>query len=833
MRTLIKDIRYAVRSLRKRPGFTLVAVITLALGIGVNTAILSTVNGFIIRPLPVKNPGELIVPFWGSKKDPEVWGQFSYANYIDVRDQNQSLSGLCAWTWTSAGISAAATSRAGVDGQAELAWGEIVSGNYFDVLGITPALGRGFLPEEDRTQSGPAVIVLGHNLWQRRFNSDGAIVGKQIFVNGLPFTVVGIGPEKFEGVTFGIRQDFWVPLMMQTKLNGGDPGWEKDRAWASLTLLGRLKSGVTRKQAEADLNLVAGNLARLYPDRNADTKIQVKSEVDGRFNSVAGVIRFSSLIAICVSVLVLLIACANCANLMLARATARTREIGIRVAIGAKRLHIVRQLLTESILLALCGGVLGLVFAFWGTDLVHASIPPLPYPITLDVSPDFTVLKWMFGISLLTGIAFGLIPAVLASRPNLVGILKGEVTLTAHGGLGHPINVRSVLVVAQVATSIVVLVCAGLFVRSLNRALKTDPGFSTENLVTMHLDPGLLGYDGPAGKRFYVELLKRIEAQPGVKHVSCASFLLMGDNNDSIGPVIKDGDPDPPPNQGVFVDRSIVAPKYFETMGIKLVMGRDFNEHDTADSPAVAIVNQEFARRFYGSDQNALGKRMHYFSAGTPVVEIVGIAKDGLYRTFYEDRRPYLFIPEYQGQYQSAMTLIVKARSAGDLKAVVESARHEISQMDARLPVFGVLTGEQNLSYAYWGPRLAAGMGTAFGLLALLLATMGLYSVMTYSVSQRTREIGIRMALGAQLRDVLGLVLRHGMMLVFIGLGAGLIGAFLVTRVLASLLLGIGTTDPITFICVAILLSLVALFACLIPARRATKVDPQIALRYE
>ena len=830
METLLKDIRYGLRGLRKHPGFSAVAVITLALGIGVTTAILSTVNGFILRPLPVTKVNELVVPFWGGKKDTEVWGRFSYANYIDLRDQNKSLSGLLAWDMTSAGISSSASRDS--DGQAEMAWGEIVSGNYFDVLDVKPALGRGFLPEEDHTQNAHPVVVLGHNLWQRRFNSDTSIVGKTIYMNGSPFTVVGVGPEKFEGVKFAIRQDFWIPLMMQAKFNGGDPGWEKERGWANLALMGRLKPGVTMKQAEEDLNIVAGELAGLYPDKAADSKVQVVSQLDGRFEEVAKLLKFSSLMALCVSGLVLLVACANVANLMLARATSRTKEIGIRVAIGAGRFHIVRQLLTESILLALLGGALGWLFAYWGTDLIHASIPPLPYPINLDVSPDLMVLKWMVLVSLLTGVTFGIVPALLASRPDLVAVLKGELAGRSKRRIMQRLNVRTLLVVTQVAISIVVLVCAGLFLRSLNKALKADPGFSTDNLLTMKLDPGSLGYDEAAGKRFYAELLKRVEAQPGVQVASLAGFLLLGDSNSSINPVIKEGEPDPLPNQGISVDRSIVAPKYFGTMGMKLVLGRDFTERDNGDAPKVVIVNQEFARRFYGSEQNALGKRLHYWRSGSPLVEIVGVAQDGRYRSLYEDQRPYLFMPEYQ-QYESPMTLLIKADSASNLKSIAESTRREIAQMDPRLPVFGMLMAERNMAYAYWGPRLAAGMGTAFGLLALLLATMGLYSVMTYTVSQRTREIGIRMALGAQIRDVLKMILTQGMMIVMVGILMGLIGAFLLTRVLAGLLLGVGTTDPITFFSVAILLSAVALLACWIPARRAAKVDPLVALRYE
>jgi predicted permease len=687
------------------------------------------------------------------------------------------------------------------------------------------------MPEDDLSQSSVPVVVLGYKFWQRRFNSDPSIVGKNIYMNGAAFTVVGVGPKDYEGVKFAIRQDFWVPLMQQTKFFGPNPAWEKERSWVNLNLLGRLKPGVTMKQAEGDLNLIVENLARLYPTDAKDIKIQVVSEQDGRFDSIAKYFRFAALIALCVSGLVLLVACANVANLMLARATARTKEIGIRLAIGARRNHIVRQLLTESVILSLLAGVVGWGLAYWGAHLINSSIPPLPYPINLDVNPDLAVLKWMFGVSVLTGLVFGLAPALIASRLDLVSVLKSEVQLVVKRGTARRLNLRAALVVAQLAISIVVLVCAGLFLRSLRKAVNTDPGFNVDNLVSMRVDPGALGYNEETGKRFYTELLHRIAEQPGVRSASLAEYMLLGDSNSGIR-IVKEGDPEPLPNQGIVVDRSLVAPGYLETMGIKLLRGRDFTERDDAKAPQVAIVNQEFARRFYGSEENALGKRLHFWFAGSPLAEIVGITKDGFYRSLYEDRRPYLFIPEYQ-MYESGMTLLVKANSASDMTRVAEAARSEIARLDSRLPVIGMLQGEQNLTYAYWGPRLSAGIGTAFGLLALLLTTMGLYSVMTYAVSQRTREIGIRMALGAQLRDVMKLVLRQGIALVIVGIVIGLFGAFLVTRVLSSFLLNVGTSDPLTFAAVSVLLVFVALLACYIPARRATKVDPLIALKYE
>jgi len=581
-------------------------------------------------------------------------------------------------------------------------------------------------------------------------------------------------------------------------------------------------------QAEAELNLIVDGLAKQHPN-NADTKIQVKAETDGRYQNLTKTFRLGGWLAMCVAGLVLLVACANVANLMLARAAARAKEIGIRLAIGAGRRRIVRQLLTESVLLSLLGGALGWLVAYWGTWLVAASVPPLPWPINLQVAPDGYVLKWMLGLSLLTGLIFGLAPALLASRPDLVAVIKGDAAGQRSGRRRW--SLRGALVVAQVAISIIVLICAGLFLRSLNKALKVDPGFSAENLVTMILDPSLPGYDKAAGLRFYQELTRRIEAQPGVRAVSLATFLPLGSGGDGRGPIVKEGEADPPPNQGIGSSCGFIAPKYFATMRTPLVMGREFTEHDTADAPPVVIVNQEFARKFYGSEQNVLGNRFRFWQ-GTPLMEIVGIAKDGYYGSLYEDRQTYMFLPEYQN-YQSQMMLLVSANSADDLKAVVEHARREIGQMDARIPVFGVTMAEANLSYAYWGPRLAAGMAAAFGLLALLLATMGLYSVMTYAVSQRTREIGIRMALGAQAGAVLRMVVWRGLRLTIVGMVLGLAAAFGLTRVMKDLLFGVSATDPATFALIALLLVGVALIASYVPARRATKVDPLEALRHE
>jgi len=823
---MFQDIRYGIRMMRKAPGFTAVAVLALGLGIGVNTAILSAVNGFVLRPLPVENPEGLITSYWGSKKDANVWGEFSYANYEDLRAQNKSFVDLCASREASGGMSVGESGSADDSQRAEVVWGELVTSNYFDVMGVKPILGRVLLPEENVAPNANPVVVISQDVWERKFKGDANVVGKSVYLNGQSFNVVGVMPQSFLGATYYLRHSFWVPVMMAQRF-GRRPEWRTDRTQTLFEMYGRLKPGVTIAQAEADLNQVVNGLAEQHPEI-ANTKVQLMTEVDGRFDAATKIIQYGGFMALIVSSLVLLLACANVANLMLARAATRAKEIGTRLAIGAGRGRIIRQLLTESVLLALMGGVLGWALAYWGSGVIRASFPPVPYPIVFDVSPDGYVLKWMMVISLITGVIFGLAPALLASRTDLVAVIKGAAGQTRKR---RRLNLRSTLVVAQVMISIVVLICAGLFIRSLRKALETDPGFKTDNMVTMMINPRLLGYDQKAIWRFFPELLRRLETQPGVRAAAMTDDLPLQAGDLSRGPIVKEGEADPLPNQGFIAKCNYVSPKYFETMRTPLVHGRDFTERDDADAPKVVIVNEEFARHFYGGVEKAMGRRFR-FEQGTPLMEIVGIAKDGLYRSLYEDRQPYMFLPLYQ-QNHGAVTIAISTQSGSDVGAVTETVRREIAQMDPRMPVVGVMVGDENMAIPYWGPRVAAGMATTFGILALVLATMGLYSVMMYVVSQRTREIGIRMALGANMRDVLRMIVSQGMRMVIIGLALGLTGAFALTRLFASLLLGVGTTDPLTFVGVALLLAAIALLACWIPARRATKVDPLIALRQE
>ncbi|MGH9880737.1 MAG: ABC transporter permease, partial [Pyrinomonadaceae bacterium] len=674
METLFKDIRYGVRSLLKRPGFTTVVLVTLALGIGVNTAIFSAVNDLVLRPVVADKPEQLAHVFFGSTDEARVYDDISWPNYVDLREQNRSFSGLLGFQFTGVSLSTNA-GRSDVE-RADIVYGEMVSGNYFETLGLTPVKGRAFSSEEGNVPNKHPVVVLSHSLWQRRFGGDQFLVGKSVYLNGHPFTVIGIAPSVFKGLKFPLASDFWTPLMMRSQLSGGGE-WMNDRGQSYLQVVGRLKPGVSLRQAEADLNLIGHNLSKSYPDTNQSTKIQVVTESEGRLNDAFQVINFSSMLALAVVGLVLLVACANVANLQLARGSERAKEIGLRLALGASRWRIVRQLLTESVLLALVGGLLGLVLAYWCTGLMEASIPPFAYQVDISFAPDWRALCWALGISLATGIVFGLVPALNAARTDLVPVLKSDSSAAASGvdRIRRRLNTRSALVIMQVAISMIVLVCAGLFLRSLRRVQATAPGFKSDNLISVALSPGLLGYDVDQSKRFYLELRRRVGALPGVRAASVTDTLQLGDSAKSSGPLIVEGQAPPPPNQGMFIGYLAVGPHYFETAGTQLTLGREFTEQDNDKAPPVVIVNQELARRLFGSDEQALGKRFRLGDLSSPLLEIVGIAKDGKYRNLYEDPRPYIFLPQLQRPQLASVAmafLLVSTHSASDQKSVID-----------------------------------------------------------------------------------------------------------------------------------------------------------------
>lgn len=845
MRTLWQDIRYGARMLWKERGFTLVSVLAVALGIGVNTTIFSGINAFILRTLPIEKPDEVVSIFFGSSREQRVFNEFTYPDYVELRERNSSFTGVLAHNLTRVALGSN-EQRGNVAGERnEVVWGESVSGNYFDVLGLRLADGRGFLPEEDRTLGTHPVVVLGHTLWQRRFNSDSSLVGKSIALNGRDFTVIGIAPRGFTGTQFAVGAEFWVPLLMNVDIDSGKD-WITDRNSNRLDLLGRLKPGVSMEQAEAELNTIAQRLAEAYPATNAGTKISVTSELEARFDEDFGSVKLGAWLAMTMVGLVLLIACANVANLLLARAAARRREIGIRLALGARRSRIIRQLLTESMLLALLGGSLGLLLAFWGADLLASFIPQFPFTIALDFNPDTRALLWTLGVTLATALLFGLVPALQASKPDVVPVLKGDAS-HLEGGSRRRFNLRNSLVVAQIAISLVVLVCAGLFVKSFRNAQAIHPGMETANRFVMGLDPGLLGYDEKGGKRFFIELIRQVETVPGVRAASVSYLLPMSGSTSSAGPVTAEGQAPAAPGEGLSPLYNVVSPKHFQTIGTPLVAGRDFTERDRDDAPPVIIINEALARRVFGGGEtaanvgnigstvnveNVIGKRIRVGGSDEPYLEIIGVAKDARYQTLGENPRPYMYLPQLQSYYRSQANLLVET-AGGDMTTVVEAVRRQVGRMDGRLPLFNVKTMDEHLAYGLWGARMAATLALIFGALALTLAAVGIYGVMTYVVSRRTREIGIRLALGAQPGDVLRLVTSQGMRLAFVGVALGLLGAFVVTRVLTSLLYGVNASDPLVFLGIAAMLAVIGFLASYIPARRATKIDPMVALRYE
>ena len=816
MDTFYKDIRYAIRSLAKHPGFATIAVITLALGIGANTAIFSLVNTVLLRPLPVPQPEQIVSVALRGKTDAIL--AFSYPNYKDFRDRNQVLSGLLAYRFVPMSLSR--------DGANERIWGYEVSGNYFDMLGVQAIKGRTFLPEEDATRLSHPVAVVSHGAWQRRFAGDPDLVGKEIRLNNHPFKIIGIAPEGFNGTEVVYTPEIWVTLSMIEWMEPG-AGWIDNRNAGNLFAIGRLKSGVGVNQAEASLNLFAQQLAKEYPDTNEGQMVKLTPPGFIIPDLRGSVVSFTWILMAAVA-LVLLITCINLAGLFLARATDRRREIAIRLALGAGRRRLIRQLLTESIMLSLVGGVAGFWLALWIINLLLAFRPPIDFPLTLDVSVDWRVLLFSLGISLIAGAAFGLAPALQATRPVLTSALKDT---TSQAGFSRS-RLRSGLVVAQLALSLMILIGAGLMVRALQQLRTMSPGFDPSNALTVSFDLGLQGYDQVKGEQFYRQVIDRVESLPGVKSAALTTNIPLGLNYSSNNIYVEGQPLERGTNQPIALVAS-VGPRYFETMGTTLLNGREFTSQDLQETEKVAIVNETFVRRLIPdvtSGVSALGRRVSFNGGQGPFLRIVGVVRDGKYFNISEEPRSFIWAPLSQS-YNSTASLVV--RTTGDSQGALAGVRNAVRALDLNLPLYDVKTLTEHMRFALFPGRVAATMLSAFGLVALVLAAVGIYGVTSHAVAQRTREIGIRMALGARLGDVLRLVLGHGVKLVAIGVGLGLVGAYVLTRALTSLLNGISPTDPVTFIFVSLLLIAVAVLATYIPARRATKVDPLVALRYE
>ncbi|HEX8282764.1 MAG TPA: ABC transporter permease [Pyrinomonadaceae bacterium] len=806
-----QDFRYALRVLWKNPGFTAVAVVALALGIGANSAIFSVVNAVLLRPLPYQNPERLVMVWEENNKSGYPKDTPAAANFVDWREQNQVFEGMAAVAEQDFNLTGA--------GEPERLSGRRVSADLFSLLGVAPHAGRTFAPEEDRPGANK-VVVLSHGLWQRRFGADPTLIGKTLSLNGEPHTVVGVMPPRFQ---FPSRLDeLWVPIALT-------PEQAANRGRHYLEVVARLKPGVTVERAQAEMSTIAARLQQQYPQQNTN----LGATVETMHEHLVGDIRPALLVLLGAVGFVLLVACANVANLLLARAATRQKEIAVRTALGASRLRLIRQFLTESVLLAALGGVLGLLLAVWGVSLLQNFIPEDISQVK-DIAVNARVLGFTLGVSLLTGLVFGLAPALQASSFNLNETLKEGGRDSSAGSRGK--RIRGALVVTEVAVSLVLLIGAGLLINSFLRLRGVDPGFKVDNLLTMSVVLPREKY--PSHERrtaFYRDLLARVESLPGVRSAAVTSWIpLAATQGDSIG-ISPEGHPDPLPGQGkrpTAVTR-VVSPEYFDTMGIRLLQGRGFEDgRDRVDSPAVILISEAFARRFW-PNESAVGKRVNAGDPNDPAdwCEVVGVVRDVRQFELAAEPKPQMYFSYTQAGFFLPRHLVVGTDA--DPLAVAGAVRKTVWEVDREQPVSNISTMRDVLSESLARERFSMLLLGVFAALALMLAAVGLYGVMSYTVAQRTREIGLRMALGARPSDVLRLVVGQGLRLALAGVVLGLLASFALTGLMKSLLYGVSATDPATLVTISLVLVAVALVASYIPARRATRVDPLIALRYE
>jgi predicted permease len=812
MGTLLQDLKYGLRTLGKNRGFTALAVLTLALGIGANTTIFSWINSTLLNPIPgAAHTGRIVsITRGGTVEDP---GEFSYPDYADLRAQNRSFSGLVGFQLRPVDLTGT--------GEPERVWAAHVSANYFDMLGVRPILGRGFVPAEDQKPGGAPVAVLSYSLWQRRFGGDERIVGRTIGLNQHPFTVIGIAPSSFQGTMTGLHTDLWVPFMMQRQLMSR-ADYIHDRGDNELMVQGRLAAGVSIEQAGQEMNLLMQHLAEQFPNNHfGHHNVEIYPLWRGPNGANA---YFYILLPMLMGIagIVLLLACANVANLLLVRSVARRREIAIRLSIGAGRWRVVRQLLVESILLAMLGGGAAMMITAWSAGTFARFMPPSGFPISLDVRADHTVLLLALIISLITGVVFGILPAWRASSLSPGAVLK-EDTGSASGGR-QKMRLTSALVVAQLALSLLLLISAGLFIRGFRRAQRFDPGFNPAHVVVASFDLFPAGYTNEQGREFDRQLLAKLDALPGVQSATLAQTLPLGLTRDTE--MVKLEGYVPQVREAMDVRTAAVGPNYLRTMEIPLVAGREFTSEDRAGSQPVAVVNQALVDRYW-PHQDAVGRRIWAEGHWSTVV---GVARNSDYDQLNENPRPFLYLPLFQ-DYTSHPT--VEARVIADPLAFAPALEKAIHQLNADLPVYDVDSLFSRVQLASTNQRIAGTFVGLFGLLALILAAVGIYGVIAYTTRQRTHEIGIRMALGARQADVSRLVMGQGLRLTLIGVVLGVAVSLALTRFLRGELFGVAPTDVLTFSSVAALLCLVALLASYIPARRATKVDPMVALRHQ
>jgi predicted permease len=814
MNSFLQDVRYSLRMIAKAPGFAAIAILTLALGIGANTTIFSWINSALLNPVPgLSRPSEVVAVTLS--KPGENPFPLTYPDLEALRDGQQSLTGI-----TACGF--ATISLTGKD-KPERVFGMVASANYFDVLGVRPLLGRGFLPVEDQKPGGAPVAVISYRFWQTRFGANPGILGQAIEINQHPYTIVGVAPAAFQGSQTGVRTEIWVPIMMQEQvMPGGDLIHDHHFFW--LLAFGRLKPGVALEQAQEEMTLRLKLEVKNYPEEH---KGHDGVTVYPLWRNPFGLNFFlATLLPMLMAIagLVLLLACANVANLMLVRAVARRREIAIRLSMGASRWRLVRQLLVESLMLALAGGGVALLITFWTAGSLMKFMPTGDFPISMSIQADRTVLLATLVISVFTGVIFGILPALRASGDSPIAVLK-EDTGKASGGLGKA-RLSSGLVVAQISLSLLLLICAGLFIRSVISAQQINPGFNPHNVLIASYDLFTAGYSEATGAEFDRQLLAKLQALPGIQSVTLSTRvpLRFGGGSTSVKPegYVSQA------NESMETQVAIVTQDYFQTMQIPMVKGRDFTLQDTKTSQRAVIVSEAFVERYWPR-QEALGKQLNS-DLTHEWFTVVGVARDSKVSSLNEKPTPIVYLPLYQ-VYRAAT--VIMARTAGDPLTFGKPVEKIVRELNADLGLFDVTSLELSEQITSFPQRIAGTFVGAFGLLALVLAGVGIYGVTAYTTRQRTHEIGVRMALGAGKDDILRLVLGNGLRLTFVGVVLGLAASFALTRFLKSMLLGVTSTDALTFSSVALLLCAVALFACFLPAHRAMRVDPMVALRYE
>ncbi len=816
MRTLLQDVHYSIRMLWNHPGLPAVVVLTLALGIAANSTIFAWINATLLDPIPgVAHTSGLVTLMRGERSD-HPSPPFSYLDYRDLRDTTHSFSGLLVYHHEWANLTGG--------GKPERIYAVLTSANYFDVLGVRPILGRSFAPaEESEVEGSAAVAVISYELWKSHFGADRSIINTRIQINRYPYTIIGVAPPDFHGCMAGLRGDIWIPLVMARQV-WGFGGTLDDRSDFWLNALGRLRPGVNSRQAQGELNLLMHHIAERFPNEHRGPN-QITLDPLWRSPFGANVYLAATLpMLLGLAALLLLLACANVANLLLVRSIGRRREIAIRLSIGANRWRVVRQLMVESLLLGLAGGVLAMFITTWTSGTFTAFVSFTTLPLAINGHDDPRVGLVTLAVSLVTAVIFGILPALRSSSVPPIAVLKEEAGSVSSGL--HRSRLASGLVVAQIALSLLLLICAGLFTRSIEKAQRADPGFDPDHVLLESFELRPLGYSTDQALEFDKQLLAKVKALPGVESVTLADFSPLSYTIRSEGIQVEGYVPRP--HESMEIDWARVGPNYFHTLRTPLVEGRDFTVHDDEKSQLVAIVNEAFAVRYWPG-QEAIGKRIQLYGDWYTVVGVAGNAK---YRRLFYNAEPTFFLPWFQS-YPPFDAIILQTRVSGDPLALASTVERTIHQLNPDLPVFDVTTLKASMQMGSLFERIAVTFAGSFGLLALALATVGVYGVVAYATRQRTHEIGIRMALGARRVDILRLVLGQGMRMTFVGLALGLTVSLAATRLLRAHLFGVTATDALTYTSVAGLLFVVALAACFIPAHRATKVEPMAALRCE